>query len=63
MHKQMLNQLIPKIGLMGLLIVFTTMFAGCQVIADIFKVGLVVGIVIVVVVIGLIMMVARMFKK
>ena len=41
----------------------SVLFAGCEVIGDIFKAGFVVGIVIVVVIIALIFGVVRMFRK
>ena len=49
--------------LTSLLLLILAIIPGCQAIADIFKAGVWVGIILVVVVVGVILMIARAFKK
>ncbi len=63
MQKRVKQEILSQVGRAGLIALLTTMLAGCQVIADIFKAGVWVGVIVVVVVIGLLALVANMFKK
>jgi hypothetical protein len=51
------------VSLLGLLIIGSTIFSGCQVIGGIFKAGVAVGVIIVIIILALIIGLAMMFRK
>lgn len=48
--------------LLPLMILFATMFSGCEIIGDIFKAGIWVGIIIVIAILAVVAFIVKMFK-
>ncbi len=54
---------MSKLNQLAILILCTYTFSGCEVIGDIFKAGIWVGIIIIIAIIAVVALIAKMFKK